>query len=62
VFDPFSLAQDFRSAPEVDIGRRKIVQAFVVTAVIIVVDKAADFGQRQLTRFPSLELQMQVDE
>ena len=44
VFDPFSLTQDFRSAPEVDIGRRKIVQAFVVTAVIIVVDETADLG------------------
>jgi YD repeat-containing protein len=33
-----------RSAPEVDIGWCEIVQAFVVTAVIIVVDETADLG------------------
>jgi hypothetical protein len=44
VLDPFSFTQDLRSAPEVDISRRKIVQAFVVTAVITVVDETADLG------------------
>jgi hypothetical protein len=39
VFDSFSFGQDIRSAPEVDIGWCEIVQAFVVTAVIIVVDE-----------------------
>jgi hypothetical protein len=43
-FDPFSFPQDFWRTSEVDIGWCEIVQAFVVTAVIIVVDEAADFG------------------
>jgi hypothetical protein len=50
VFDPFSLTQDFCSACEVDIGRCKTVQAFVVTAVIIVVDEVADFGLKLAIR------------
>ena len=41
-FSPFSLQQDCLSAPEVDICGRQVVQAFVVTAVIVVLDEAPD--------------------
>ena len=41
-FGPFALKQDGLSASEVDIGRRQVLQAFVVAPVIVVVDEAAD--------------------
>ena len=41
-FDPFALKQDGLAASEVDIGRRQVLQAFVVAPVIVVVDEAAD--------------------
>ena len=48
-FDPFSLQQDRFTTTEVDVGRRQIFQAFMVTAMIVVID---EFGDRpfQLTR------------
>ena len=38
-FDPFSLFQDDLSSPEVDIGRGKVLQALVVTPMVVVLDK-----------------------
>jgi hypothetical protein len=35
-FDPFSLQQDGLPAPEVDVGGREVLQALVVTAVILI--------------------------
>jgi hypothetical protein len=43
-FGPFSLQQDGRAAPEVDIGRREVAEAFVVAAVIVVADEVIDLG------------------
>ena len=40
--DPFSLQQDGLASAEVDVGRRKIVEALVVAAMIVVVDEAVD--------------------
>ena len=39
--DPFSLQQDGLTAPEVDAGRRKIVEALVIAAMIVPLAKAA---------------------
>ena len=50
-FDPFSFQQDGLTAPEVDIGRRQIVDALVVAQVIVVGDEGFD---------PSLELAGQI--
>ena len=41
-FDPFPFAQDFRSAPKVDVGGREIAQALMIAAMIVVLDKGAD--------------------
>jgi hypothetical protein len=38
-FDPFSFQQDGLTAPEVDVGRRQIVDALVVAQVIVVGDE-----------------------
>jgi hypothetical protein len=40
--DPLSFCQDGRAAPEVDVGWGKIVDAFVVTAVVVLVDERGD--------------------
>ena len=40
--DPFSIQQDGLSAPEVDIGGRQIIQALVISPVIIMIDELAD--------------------
>ena len=40
--DPLSLCQDGRAAPEIDVGWGEIVDAFVVTAVVVVVDERGD--------------------
>ena len=42
LFDPFSLSQNGLAAPEVDISRGEVLQALVVAAVVVVVDKGAD--------------------
>ena len=38
-FDLFSLLQDGLAAPEVDIGRGEVLQALVISLMIVVVDK-----------------------
>jgi hypothetical protein len=43
-FDPFSLQKDGRGSAEVDVGRCQVLQAFMVTPVIIVLDEARDLG------------------
>ena len=43
-FDPFSLFQDCVVAPEINIGRRLVVDAFVVSVMIVVVDERLDLG------------------
>ena len=40
LFDPLSFGQDRRAAPTVDIGRGEIADAFVVSAVVVVVDES----------------------
>ena len=42
LFDPFSLFQNGLSAPEVDIGGRKVLQALVVAPVVVVLDERVD--------------------
>ena len=42
--DPFSFCQDGRASPEVDVGRGKIVDALVVTAVVVVGDEGRDLS------------------
>ena len=39
-FDPLSFGQDRRAASAVDVGRSKIVDALVVSAVVAVVDES----------------------
>ena len=41
-FDPFSLQEDGLAAAEVDVGRREVVDALVIAAVVIVVDERRD--------------------
>ncbi len=41
-FDPFSLQQDGLAPSEVDIGRREVFQALVVSLVIVVADELID--------------------
>ena len=43
-FDPFALKQDGLAASEVDIGRRQVLQAFMVAPAIVVIDEAIDVG------------------
>ena len=43
-FDPFSFQQDGLAAPEVDVGRRQIVDALVVAQVIVVGDEVVNPG------------------
>ena len=43
-FDPFSLQKDGLGSAEVDVGRCEVLQAFMVTPVIVVVDEARDLG------------------
>ena len=43
-FDPFSLQKDGRGSAEVDVGRCQVLQTFMVTPVIVVVDEARDLG------------------
>ena len=50
-FDPFSFQQDGLTAPEVDVGRRQIVDALVVAQVIVVGDEVVN---------PSLQLIGQI--
>ena len=43
-FDPFSFQQDGLSAAEVNVGRRDIVQALVIAAMVVVIDEGVDSG------------------
>ena len=42
LFDPFACKKDGLAASEVDVGRRQILQALMVTLVIVVIDEAID--------------------
>ena len=42
LFDPFSLSQDGLAAPEVDISRGEVLQALVVSSVVVVLDEGVD--------------------
>jgi len=41
-FDPFSLFQNILAAPEVDIGWGEVLQALVIAAVVVMIDKGID--------------------
>ncbi len=41
-FDPFSLFQNGLATSEVDVGRREVLQALVITPVIVVIDEGVD--------------------
>ena len=41
-FDPFSFEQDGLPASEVDVGGREVVQAFVISVVIVVRNERVD--------------------
>ena len=43
-FDPFTFEQDGLAAPEVDVGRGEIVEALVVSAMIVMFDEGRDLG------------------
>ena len=43
-FDPFSLQEDGLAAPEVDVGRRQVCNALVVSQMVVVGDEVADLG------------------
>lgn len=43
-FDPFVFAQDGLAAPEIAVGRGEIVEALVVSAMIVAVDEGRDLG------------------
>ena len=42
LFDPFSLSQNGLAAPEVDISRGEVLQALVVSSVVVVLDEGVD--------------------
>jgi len=42
--DPFSIGQDGWAASEVNVGRGEIVDALVVAAMVVVIDKGRDLG------------------
>ena len=43
-FDPFSFCQDGATPPAVDVGRGEIVDALVVSAVVVVGNEGFDLG------------------
>jgi len=43
-FDPFPFDEDGSAASEVDVGRRQVAEALVVSAVIVVGDEGSDAG------------------
>ncbi len=43
-FDPFAFDEDGLAAPEVDVGGREIVEALVVSAMVVVLDEGCDLG------------------
>ena len=42
--DPLSLQQNGLAAPEVDVGGREIVEALVVSAMVVMLDEGRDLG------------------
>ncbi len=42
LFDPFSLFQNGLAAPEVDVSRGEVLQALVLSSVIVVLDEGVD--------------------
>ena len=42
--DPFSLVYNGLGTTEVDIGRRDVIQALMITLVIVVIDECSDLG------------------
>ncbi len=47
-FDPFAFEQDGLSASEVDVGGSEIVEALMVTAMILMLDEGRDLGFKVL--------------
>ena len=43
-FDLFALKQDGLAASEVDVSRRQVLQALMVSVMIVVLDEAVDVG------------------
>ncbi len=43
-FDPFPLSENCSVTPEVDVGRCDVVQALVVTLVVVIIDKFPDLA------------------
>ena len=43
-FDPFTFEQDCVAAPEVDVGGREIVEALVVSAMVVMLDESRDLS------------------
>ena len=43
-FDPFAFGQNRWPAPKVDVGRGKVVDALVVSTVIVVADESGNLG------------------
>ena len=43
-FDPFAFEQDGLAASEVDVGRSEIVEALVVSPMIVMLDESRDLG------------------
>jgi hypothetical protein len=41
-FDLLSHVQNALAAPEVDVGRREVVEAFVISVMIVVIDEGGD--------------------
>ena len=41
-FDPFSFEQNGMAAPEVDVGRCQVAEAFVRSATIVMIGKGCD--------------------
>src|SRR5271170_4678512 len=43
-FNPFSFQEDGLAAPEVDVCRRQVCDALVVSLMVVVIDEVADLG------------------
>ncbi len=50
-FDPFSFFQDGLAASEVDVGRGEVLQALVVAAMVVVLDKWDCSTSRMISSF-----------
>ena len=43
-FDPFAFEEDGLSAPEVDVSWGKIIEALVITGMVVVLDEGRDLA------------------